>query len=152
MTLWVPCAIVESPWRHKHVPFRIFPSLCSRSIKSHQWKHKLDYHGVVYTHIATGCGINAIGSGFRLVNPPFEVSQESRSGYSPSGILAPPLSGIYQTESESSASGSFALECFISRDYFCHCLHPFMLVGIYAANCMIWTMCNSILLVQISSI
>ena len=32
---------------------------CSRSIKRHQWKHKLDYYGVVFAHLATGCGIKA---------------------------------------------------------------------------------------------
>ena len=31
----------------------------SRSIKRHQWKHKLDYYGVDFAHLATGCGINA---------------------------------------------------------------------------------------------
>ena len=31
----------------------------SRSIKRRQWKPKLDYHGVVFAHLATGCGINA---------------------------------------------------------------------------------------------
>ena len=30
-----------------------------RSIKRCQWKHKLDYYGVVFAHLATGCGIKA---------------------------------------------------------------------------------------------
>ena len=34
-------------------------SLRSQSIKRGQWKCKLDYYGVVYAHLATGCGINA---------------------------------------------------------------------------------------------
>ena len=34
-------------------------SLRSRSIKNRQRKHKLDYYGVVFAHLATGCGINA---------------------------------------------------------------------------------------------
>ena len=34
-------------------------SLCFRSIKRRQWKHKLDYYGVIFVHLATGCGINA---------------------------------------------------------------------------------------------
>ena len=50
--------IVESPRRHKHVPFVNIAFLRSRSIKC-QWKHKLDYYGVVFAHLATGCGINA---------------------------------------------------------------------------------------------
>ena len=59
MTLRLPCAIVESPWRHKHIPFVNIASLRSRSIKCRQWKHKLDYYGVVFAHLATGCGIKA---------------------------------------------------------------------------------------------
>ena len=59
VTLRLPCAIVESPRRHKHVPFVNIASLRSRSIKRRQWKHKLDYYGVVFAHLATGCGINA---------------------------------------------------------------------------------------------
>ena len=31
----------------------------SRSIKRCQWKHKMDYYGIVFAHLATGCGINA---------------------------------------------------------------------------------------------
>ena len=57
--LRLPCAIVESPPRHKHVPFVNITSLPSRSIKCHQWKHKLDYYGVVFAHLATGWGIKA---------------------------------------------------------------------------------------------
>ena len=36
-----PCAIVESPWRYKHLPFANIASSRSRSIKRRQWKHKL---------------------------------------------------------------------------------------------------------------
>ena len=53
------CAIVESPRRHVYAPFVNITSLCSRSIKRRQWKHKLDYYGVVFAHLATGRGINA---------------------------------------------------------------------------------------------
>ena len=59
VTLRLPCAIVESPRRHKHVPFVNIAFLRSRSIKHRQWKHKLDYYGVVFVHLATGCGIKA---------------------------------------------------------------------------------------------
>ena len=59
MTLRLPCAIVESPWRHRHVPFVNIASLRSRSIKRRQWKRKLDYYGVVFAQLATGCGIKA---------------------------------------------------------------------------------------------
>ena len=59
VTLRLPCAIVESPWRHKHVPFVNIAFLRSRSIKRRQWKHKLDYYGVVFAYLATGCGIKA---------------------------------------------------------------------------------------------
>ena len=55
----LPCAIVVSPRRHERVPFVNIASLRSRSIKRRQWKHKLDYYGVVFAHLATGCGINA---------------------------------------------------------------------------------------------
>ena len=51
--------IVGSPRRHEGVPFVNIVSLRSRSIKLRQWKHKLDYYGVVFAHLATGCGINA---------------------------------------------------------------------------------------------
>ena len=43
VTLWLPCAIVESSQRHRHVPFVNIASLRSRSIKRRQWKHKLNY-------------------------------------------------------------------------------------------------------------
>ena len=59
VTLRLPCAIVKSPRRHKRVPFVNIAFLCSWSIKRRQWKHKLDYCGVVYAHLATGCGIKA---------------------------------------------------------------------------------------------
>ena len=59
VTLRLPCAIVESPWRHKRVPFINITFLRSRSIKRRQWKHKLDYYGVVFAHLTTGCGIKA---------------------------------------------------------------------------------------------
>ena len=59
VTLRLPCAIVESPRRHKRVPFVNIAFLRSRSIKRRQWEHKLDYHGVVFAHLATGSGIKA---------------------------------------------------------------------------------------------
>ena len=59
VTLRLPCAIVESPRRYKHVPFVNIAFLHSRSIKRRQWKHKLNYYGVVFAHLATGCGIKA---------------------------------------------------------------------------------------------
>ena len=59
VTLRLPCAIVESPRRDKRVPFVNIAFLRSRSIKRRQWKHKMDYCGVVFAHLATGCGINA---------------------------------------------------------------------------------------------
>ena len=59
VTSRLPCEIVGSPRRHECVPFVNIDSLRSRSIKRRQWKHKLDYYGVVFAHLATGCGINA---------------------------------------------------------------------------------------------
>ena len=59
VTLRLPCAIVQSPRRHKRVPFVNIAFLRSRSIKRRQWEHKLDYYGVVFAHLATGCGIKA---------------------------------------------------------------------------------------------
>ena len=59
VTLRLPSAIVESPWRHKRVPFVNMASVRPRSIKRRQWKHNMDYYGVVFTHLATGRGINA---------------------------------------------------------------------------------------------
>ena len=61
VTLQLPCAIVESPRRHRHVPFVNIASTRSRSIKRHQRKHKLDYYGVVFfsSSYRAGCGINA---------------------------------------------------------------------------------------------
>ena len=59
VTLRLPSEIVESPWRHKRVPFVNIASVRSRSIKRRQWKHKMDYYGVVFAHLATGRGINA---------------------------------------------------------------------------------------------
>ena len=59
VTSRLPCAIVGSPRRHERVPFVNIVSQRSRSIKLRQWKHKLDYYGVVFAHLATGCGINA---------------------------------------------------------------------------------------------
>ena len=41
-------------------------------------------------------------AGFRSANPAIEVLRESRSGSSPCGILAPPLSGIHWPESRPS--------------------------------------------------
>ena len=46
------------PTTSRTLPVNI-DSLRSRSIKRRQWKHKLDYYGVVFAHPATGCGINA---------------------------------------------------------------------------------------------
>ena len=48
-----------TPRRHKSVPFVNIASLRSCSIKRRQWRHKLDYYGVVFAHLATGCGIKA---------------------------------------------------------------------------------------------
>ena len=62
MMLRLPCAIVESPWRHRHVRFVNIAYLRSRSIKRRQWKHNLDYYGVVFAHLATRCGIKAKSS------------------------------------------------------------------------------------------
>ena len=59
VTLRLLCAIVKSPRRHKHVPFVNIAFLRPRSIKRRQWKHKLGYYGVVFAHLATGCGIKA---------------------------------------------------------------------------------------------
>ena len=42
-----------------HVPFVNIAFLRSWSIKHRQWKHKLDYNGAVFAHLATRCGINA---------------------------------------------------------------------------------------------
>ena len=42
-----------------HVPFVSIAFLRSWSIKHRQWKHKLDYNGAVFAHLATRCGINA---------------------------------------------------------------------------------------------
>ena len=55
----LPCTIAESPRRHKCVPFVNITSPRSWSIKWRQWKHKVDYYGVVFAHLATRCGINA---------------------------------------------------------------------------------------------
>ena len=55
--LRLQCTIVESPRRHKHVPFVNIASLRSRSIKRRRWKHNLDYYGVVFAHLATGVGL-----------------------------------------------------------------------------------------------
>ena len=54
---WRLCCLARL-WDH-HVPFVNIDSLRSRSIKHRQWKHKLDYYGLVFAHLATGCGINA---------------------------------------------------------------------------------------------
>ena len=59
VTLWLPCTIVESLWHHIHVPFVNIASLHSWSTKCLQWKHKLDYNGIVFADLAAGCGINA---------------------------------------------------------------------------------------------
>ena len=79
VTLRLPCAIVESPRRHKRAPFVNIAFLRSRSIKRRQWKHKMDYYGVVFAHLATRCGINVkdpLGAGFRSVNPALEVLRD----------------------------------------------------------------------------
>ena len=57
--LRLPCAIVESPRRHRHVPFVNIAFLRSQSIKCRQWKPKLDYYGAVFAHLATGYGTKA---------------------------------------------------------------------------------------------
>ena len=59
VTSRLPCAIEESPRRHKHVPFVNIAFLRSRSIKRRQWKYNLNYYGVVFAHLAIGCGIKA---------------------------------------------------------------------------------------------
>ena len=59
VTLRLPCAIVESTRRHKHVPIVNIASLRSRSIKRRRWKQKNDYYGVFFAHLSSGCGINA---------------------------------------------------------------------------------------------
>ena len=60
VTLRLPCAIVESPRRHKHVPLVNIAFLRSWSIKHRQWKHNLNYnYGIVFAHLATGCEIKA---------------------------------------------------------------------------------------------
>ena len=59
LTLRSPCVIVESPRRHKHVPFVNNASLHSRPINRRQWKQKLNYYGVIFAYLATECGINA---------------------------------------------------------------------------------------------
>ena len=59
VTSRLPCAIVESPRRHKRAPFVNIAFLCSRSIKRRQWEHTLGYYGVVFAHLATRCGIKA---------------------------------------------------------------------------------------------
>ena len=59
VTLRLPCAIVKSARHHKHLPFVNIAFLRSRSIKRRQWKHKMDYYGIVFAHLATECGINA---------------------------------------------------------------------------------------------
>ena len=58
VTLRLPCAIVESPRRHKRIPFVNIAFLRSRLMQRRQWKHKMDYYGVVFAHLDTGCGIN----------------------------------------------------------------------------------------------
>ena len=108
VTLRLPsCAIVESPRRHKHAPFVNIAFLCSRSIKRRQWKHKLDYYGVVFAHLDTGCGIKAKDPS----GPPH---------------VAPPLSGIHR--SESSPEGSVAIEHLCTSVHWSHIFHkiPFM--------------------------
>ena len=59
VTLWLPCAIVESLRCHKHVPFVNIAFQRSRLIKRRQWKYRFDYYGVVVAHLATECGIKA---------------------------------------------------------------------------------------------
>ena len=96
------CAIVESSPHHKHVPFVNIAFLRSRSIKHRQWKHRLDHYGVVFSHLATGRGINA--------NDPSGLDSDQWIPHSVCcEILAPPPSGIHR--SESSPSGSFAIIC-----------------------------------------
>ena len=93
----LPCTIVESPWRHRHVPFVNISSLRSRSIKCRQWKHKLDYYGVVFAHLATGYGIKAkdpSGLDSDRWIPHSRCCENHRSESSPEGsfaILVPKL-------------------------------------------------------------
>ena len=114
---------------------------------------QIEYYGVVVAHLATGCGIKAkdpegldsdrwiplrggariprgllalagfshhLSTGFTDLNP---APRES-----PSGILAPPLSGIHR--SESSPSGSFALE----RNVACHLVATVRTTGIVSGS------------------
>ena len=53
------CQSTSKTRQDKSVPFVNITSLRSWSIKRCQWKHKLDYYGVVFAHLATGCGIKA---------------------------------------------------------------------------------------------
>ena len=80
VTLRLPCTIVETPWRHKHVPFVNIAYLRSRSMKRRQWSHKLDYYDVVFAHLATVCGINAKDhrGWIQIVDPAFDVLRETR--------------------------------------------------------------------------
>ena len=102
LTLQFPCAIVESLRRHKHILFANIASLCSQSIKRRQWKHNLDYYGIVFAVLATGCGINA--------KDPSGLDSDRWIPHSRccENIFAPPLSGIHR--SESSPLGSLATE------------------------------------------
>ena len=58
-----PCGCHARLWNLHDVtnaaPFVNIVSPGSRSVKRHQWKHRLDYYGAVFAHLATGCGIIA---------------------------------------------------------------------------------------------
>ena len=62
MTLRLPRATVEFPWRHIQVPFLNIASLPSRSTKCRQYRHIFCYYGIVFAHLAIGFKINAKGS------------------------------------------------------------------------------------------
>ena len=84
-----------------------FSATYPRSIKHRQWKHKLNYCGVVFAHLATWCGIKAKDL-LGLDSDRWIPHSRCCENFAPRGILAPPLSGIHR--SESSTSGSFTIK------------------------------------------
>ena len=70
--IMVACAIVESPWRHKHVTFVDLDFLPSRPITPSSVQAQIGSLWGTFAHLDTGCGINAkdnLGAGFILMNP-----------------------------------------------------------------------------------
>ena len=116
VTSRLPCAIVESPRRHKSVPFVNIASLRSWSIKLPQWKHKLDYYGVVFAHLATGCGIKAKDLSGLYSDRWIPHSRCCENPAQAKATRAKALAGFSQHlecgihRSESSPSGSFAIK------------------------------------------